>query len=64
MTKTRLLENAVDFIREVFKEEDIFCVALIEANKKESKICEETCDGLKDKCVLRYLKYYKKGGEK
>lgn len=62
MSYKDLLTNAVDLLLEVFEDDDIFCEALPDVSEEENKTCE-MCEGLNNKCVLRYLKNYKEINE-
>ena len=59
MTDKELLDNAVDVILNVYKDDDYFCSVLCEIPEEE-KLCAETCTCPTKDCVLRFLKYYKK----
>lgn len=59
MIYKELLTNAVDLLLEAYEDSDIFCDALLDVSKEEKEICGK-CEGLNDKCVLRFLKNYKK----
>jgi uncharacterized protein Yka (UPF0111/DUF47 family) len=53
------LKNAVSLLYDILGDDDFFCTRLLDIDE-EAKICEECCDNLNEKCILRYLKYYKK----
>lgn len=60
METKQLLDNAIEFIRELNEEEDWLCCDLFEI-PEEQEICEKTCDNnLNRDCIIRYLKNYKK----
>lgn len=54
-----LLNNAVSLLKDIYEDDDYFCERLLD-NPEEEKICVECCDNLNEKCILRYLKHYKK----
>ena len=54
------LKNAVSMLKDVYEDDDYFCERLCEF-PEENEICEKCCDNLNEKCILRYLKHYKKG---
>jgi len=63
MTDSQYLDRAVCYIEEREKDDDYICNKLY-GIKPEREICCKDCQGLLDRtCVLRFLKYYKKGGE-
>ena len=64
MTDTQLLNEAIDFIIEREKDDDYICSEL-HNTPKQAELCAKYCQGfgLDRVCVLRFLKYYKKGGE-
>jgi hypothetical protein len=59
MSTKKLLQNAIDFLIELWGEQDTFCETLVKIPKEE-KICEKNCDNVNAECVKRFLKYYKK----
>ena len=63
MTDSQYLDRAVCYIEEREKDDDYICNKLY-GIKPEREICCKDCQGLLDRtCVLRFLKYYKKGGK-
>lgn len=54
-----LLNNAVSMLKDIYEDDDYFCTMLLDIDE-EAKICEKCCDNLNEKCILRYLKHYKK----
>lgn len=54
------LNNAVSLLYDILGDDDFFCTMLLDIDE-EAKICEKCCDNLNEKCILRYLKHYKKG---
>lgn len=62
MTDTQYLDKALDFIVEREEKDDYICSELI-GTPDESELCAKDCQGLDRICVLRFLKYYKKGDE-
>lgn len=62
MTDTQYLDKALDFIVEREKSDDYICSELHEI-KTEKEVCAKDCKNLDRICILRFLKYYKKGGE-
>ena len=63
MTDTQYLDKALDFIVEREKSDDYICSELHEI-PEECEMCRKDCQGLDRVCVLRFLKYYKKRGER
>lgn len=63
MTDTQYLDKALDFIVEREQDDDYICSELL-GTQDEEDLCAKDCQWLDRKCVLRFLKHYKKkGGE-
>lgn len=62
MTDSEYLDKALDFIVEREESNDYICCELHKIPDEE-KLCAKDCQGVDRQCVLRFLKYYKKGGE-
>lgn len=62
MTDSQYLDKALDFIVEREKSDDYICSELLDI-PEECEMCRKDCQNLCRNCVLRFLKYYKKGGE-
>jgi hypothetical protein len=62
MTDSQYLDKALDFIVEREQSDDYICELLHEI-PEEGEICRNDCQGLNRICVLKFLKYYKKGCE-
>lgn len=60
MTNSQYLDKALDFIVEREERDDYICSELIDI-PDETELCKD-CQGFDRICVLRFLKYYKKGG--
>lgn len=60
MTDTQYLDKALDFIVEILQDDDYICSELLDTQDEED-LCAKNCQGLDRECVLRFLKYYKKG---
>jgi len=63
MTDSQYLDKALDFIVER-EENDIYICSVMYDIQDEKELCAKDCQGFCRNCVLRFLKYYKKGGEK
>ena len=57
MSRTELLEKAVDFIVEREEGGDYICEMLHESAEEED-ICATTCENLNKDCVMRFLRRY------
>lgn len=62
MNDAKYLDKAIDFIVEREKDDDYICCALSDIPDEEN-LCAKECQCLGRQCVLRFLKYYQKGGE-
>jgi len=62
MTDSEYLDKALDFIVEREENNDYICCELHKIPDEED-LCAKDCQGVDRQCVLRFLKYYQKGGE-
>ena len=62
MTDSEYLDKALDFIVEREESNDYICCELHKIPDEEN-LCAKECQCLGRQCVLRFLEYYKKGGE-
>lgn len=58
LTKSQLLDNAIDYIFSLVEHDDWICNELLDI-PKEAEICSATCENISKKCILRFLKHYK-----